>query len=317
MENQTVRPRRTLRDYLRIFGCGFTMGSADIVPGVSGGTMAFILGIYNELLESIRRFTGPECIGLTFRFRFRRLIQTMPWPFLLTLGIGILFAIVLFSTPIKWMLANKLVLILAFFFGLVAASVAAVLRRIEHWKISRFVALALGAAAGWIVVGLPLLKNPPAAPWYLVLCGAIAICAMILPGISGSFILLLLGKYDFILCAIHELKQGVNPGRNLLTLGLFFIGIVIGISSFVRLLGWLLRRWSDLTIAVLIGFMVGSLRKVWPWKIDNLIENGNTLPSAFGTEFFSALLLAAAGFALVMAVEHMARRLESRAEDRR
>ena len=156
--------RRSLKDYLRIFSCGFIMGAADVVPGVSGGTMAFILGIYDELVESIRRFTGKECFTTVFRFQFKKAWQTLPWPFMASLGLGILLAIALFSTPIKWMLANRLTLILAFFFGLVLASVATVLPRVRQWNAGRIAALIGGTAAGWLIVGLPLLQNPPEWP---------------------------------------------------------------------------------------------------------------------------------------------------------
>ena len=193
------------------------------------------------------------------------------------------------------------------------ASAVAVLPRVKRWSAGRFVALIAGTAAGWLIVGLPLLQNPPDSPFYLILCGAVAICAMILPGISGSFILLLMGKYHEVLNAVHELKSGVNFGENLLTLALFVLGIVLGISWFIRLLGYLLRRFHDLTIAVLIGFMLGSLRKVWPWKLGDSIENENILPSAFDNTFFLALLLGAAGFALVLLIERFAGRKEEAA----
>lgn len=302
--------RRSLKDYLRIFSCGFIMGAADVVPGVSGGTMAFILGIYDELVESIRRFTGKECFATVFRFQFKKAWQTLPWPFMASLGLGILLAIALFSTPIKWMLANRLTLILAFFFGLVLASVATVLPRVRQWNAGRIAALIGGTAAGWLIVGLPLLQNPPDSPFYLILCGAVAICAMILPGISGSFILLLMGKYDFVLNAVHELKSGMNIGGNFCTLLLFMFGIFIGIAGFIRLLSYLLQKFHDITIAVLIGFMLGSLRKVWPWKFADNIENHNILPGAIDGNFWFAVLLGAVGFILVLVIEYAARKRE-------
>ncbi len=313
-DEQPFAPKRSFKDYLRIFSCGFIMGGADVVPGVSGGTMAFILGIYDELVEAIRRFTGKECFSMVFRFQIRQAFKTLPWPFLLCLGLGILSAIALFSTPIKWMLANRLTLILAFFFGLVLASVATVLPRVRHWNGGRIAALIGGTAAGWLIVGLPLLRNPPDSPFYLVLCGALAICAMILPGISGSFILLLLGKYDDVLNAVHELKSGLNLADNCYTLTLFIVGIVIGIAGFIRLLSYLLRKFHDITIAVLIGFMLGSLRKVWPWKFEDHIENHNILPAGSEPEFWYALLLGLAGFLLVLLIEYMARKQQKPAE---
>ena len=304
--------KRSIREHLRIYITGLIMGGADIVPGVSGGTMAFILGIYEELIESIKRFTSAEAIGMAATFQIRKMFKTLPWPFLLVLGLGILTAIAVLSTPIHWMLKNQPVLIWAFFFGLVVASIFAVFNRVRKWTPFCVAALIAGGAAGWIVVGLPLLLNPPDSYIYLVLCGAIAICAMILPGISGSFILLLMGKYDYVLNAVNELKAGTNFGQNLLILALFVVGIVLGISSFVRLLSWLFRKFHDLTVAVLIGFMAGSLRKVWPWKAGGSDDAANVLPTSFGSEFWSAVGLAAAGFIIVFALETVARQMEKK-----
>ncbi|MBS1369719.1 MAG: DUF368 domain-containing protein [Lentisphaeria bacterium] len=291
------------------------MGGADVVPGVSGGTMAFILGIYEELIESIKKFTSADAIAMALKFQIKKAYQTLPWPFLLALGLGILTAIVVLASPIHWMLENRPVLIWAFFFGLVVASIFTVFSRIRKWSPFTVVSLLAGTAAGWIVVGLPLLNNPPDSCLYLAFCGAIAICAMILPGISGSFILLLMGKYALVLNAVNELKSMTNIGQNLLILGTFVVGIIIGISSFVRLLSCLFRKFHDLTVAVLIGFMAGSLRKVWPWKSGLSDDAANVLPAQFNAEFWSAVGLAVAGFLLVMVLETVAKRLEKRAAE--
>lgn len=315
MENSThSRKKRSLKEYLRIFFCGAIMGAADVVPGVSGGTMAFILGIYNELLGSIKNILSPSAVQMAVKFRFKEMYSTLAWPFLAVLGSGILFSIALFSHPIQWMLHNRLVLILAFFFGLVLGSVVTVLNKVEHWRFDRWIALLAGAAGGFIIVGLPMLASPPDGKWYLVLCGAVAICAMILPGISGSFILLLMGKYEYILNAVNQLKSGQNVGGSIVTLLLFAVGIVIGISAFVRFLSWLLKRFNDMTVAVLIGFMLGSLRKVWPWKVGNDLKNANILPE-MTSEFYLALLLAAAGFILVLAIEYVAKKIENKQKE--
>ena len=314
-EKKTVK--RSLKDYLRIYLIGGVMGGADIVPGVSGGTMAFILGIYEELIESIKSFTSAEAIGMALTFQIRKALKTLPWPFLLSLGLGILTAVLVISSPIHWMLENQPVLIWAFFFGLVAASVFTVFNRVRKWTPVRMGALIVGAIAGWVVVGLPLLQNPPDSNIYLVFCGAAAICAMILPGISGSFILLLLGKYTFILNALDELKSGVNVVDNLIVFALFVAGLILGISSFVRLLSWQLRKFHDFTVAVLIGFMIGSLRKVWPWKAGTGGDAGNVLPSSFGTEFWSAIGLALAGFLLVLMLENIAGQLEKKSAEKK
>ena len=287
------------------------MGAADVVPGVSGGTMAFILGIYGELLDSIKKILSPQTLLLLCRFRIKTIFTTLPLPFLAVLGSGILFSIALFSTHIQWMLENQLILILSFFFGLILGSILTVRPQVKKWSLSRYAALIAGTAAGFLVVGLPVLSSPPTGKWYLVLCGAIAICAMILPGISGSFILLLMGKYQYILNAVNKLKSGVSIGENLLTLALFGLGLILGIGFFCRFLSWLLRKYNDVTVAVLMGFMIGSLRKVWPWKEGNLINNGNIIPELNG-DLLYPVLLAAAGIVIVLVIEYAAGKLEQK-----
>ena len=310
-QNEVSRPKRSFREYLKIFFCGSIMGAADVVPGVSGGTMAFILGIYSELLDSIKNILSPRTVGLALKFKVGTMFKTLPWPFLLVLGLGILTSIAIFSTHIQWMLENRLTLILAFFFGLILGSVVTVIHLVSKWSIKCYIALVAGAAAGFFLVGLPALASPPDGKWYLVLCGAIAICAMILPGISGSFMLLLMGKYKFILGVVNELKARINLWENLLNLALFCAGLVFGIAFFCRFLSWLLKKYNDVTVALLIGFMLGSLRKVWPWKVADNISNANIMPE-FSTALIFPLLLAIAGFILVLVIEYAARLMEKK-----
>ena len=201
---------------------------------------------------------------------------------------------------------------MAFFFGLVLASIITVMARISKFRWTLIPALGIGAAAGWLIVGLTAIQSPPDAWWYLVLCGAVAICAMILPGISGSFILMLMGRYKDVLTAIDGVVHRSNFGHSLLTLGLFVVGVVLGLASFAQLLSWMFRRWRDLTIAVLAGFMVGSLRKIWPWKAGDVLDNANVLPHLDG-RFWIAVGLAVLGLVLVIAIELAARRFEKRA----
>ena len=304
--------KRTLLGYLKIFGCGFIMGGADVIPGVSGGTMAFILGIYNEFLTSLKDILSPNTVRMACKFQVKKLFTQLPWPFLVALGLGILTAILTLSTPLKWMLENKLVLILAFFFGLVAGSVITVLNKVEKWSLNRYIALLIGGVAGFLIVGLPMLNNPPKSVLYLLLCGAIAICAMVLPGISGSFILLLMGKYETILNMVHQLKSQINVLQNFFGLAIFMAGVVLGLACFVRFLSWLLKKYHDLTVAVLIGFMIGSLRKVWPWKVDGNIANSNILPSDFNSEFIFAITLAIFGLAFMLIMEYVVNKLSSK-----
>ncbi len=301
--------RRTLPEYGRIFLSGFLMGSADVVPGVSGGTMAFILGIYQELIDSIRAFLSPKTIKMIACFQVRKALKNLPWSFLLTLALGILTAIVLLSSKIKWMLDHKPALIWAFFFGLVLASIIAIFHRVSKWAGDRIAGAVIGFFIAWIIVGLPLTQHPPTGLWYTAVCGAVAICAMILPGISGSFILVLMGRYDTILGAVHNLKSGIEISSSIQTLVIFVLGIAVGICSFAQLLGWLFRKHHDLTVAVLMGFMAGSLRKVWPWKSPDGITN--IWPSQCDSNTISAIVLAALGCILVIAIEHVAQRLEA------
>ncbi len=299
--------RRGLVQYVLLSAKGFCMGASDVVPGVSGGTMAFILGIYEELINAIRSF-DIRSLKLLFTFKIRAFLNAVSWQFLLSVGIGILLAIFTLARGLAWLLDNKPVLIWSFFMGLILASVITVSRRVKHWGYGPWLSFFLGLAGIYLLVGLVPGSTPNHA-LFLFLSGATAICAMILPGISGSFILVLLGKYQFILEAVNHRDVGV--------LLVFMAGAAVGIIAFSRLLGWMLSRYHDLIVAFLIGLMLGSLRKIWPWK--ETIETGlnrhgevipivqcNILPPGFGAEVVVALALMAFGFLVVMALDWMA-----------
>jgi putative membrane protein len=283
------------------------MGASDVVPGVSGGTMAFILGIYEELIESIKSI-DLQVIKLLLNFKFKEIFELVPWRFLLSVVTGILLAVFSLARGLEWLLENKPVLIWSFFFGLVLASVLMVSKRITRWYLRTIVGMIVAAVGAYIIVGL-VPANTPETLWFVFLSGAIAICAMILPGISGSFILVLLGKYQYILSAVNN--------RDFLTLGIFAVGAGIGIVSFAQILSWLFKRYHNMTIAMLTGLMLGSLRKVWPWKetlstiLDRHgqpipVEQVNILPPAFTGEVALAIGLAIFGFALVFVLENLA-----------
>ncbi len=299
--------RRSLIQYLWVSARGFCMGSADVVPGVSGGTMAFILGIYEELVESIRMGGRPVFWRALARFDLREALRLVNFPFLAFLLAGIGLAIMTLAPGIEWLLVNQPVLIWSFFFGLVLASVVTVSKRIPTWTPALWGTLALGAVGAYWLVGLVPVETP-VAPWFLFLSGAIAICAMILPGISGSFILVLLGKYQYMVAAVNN--------RDLLTIFWAGLGAVVGIVSFAQVLSWLFRRYHDLTVALLTGFMLGSLRKVWPWKetVQYIVgRHGEHIPTLErnilpppGMEPVIALALAAAGFAAVIILDRVA-----------
>ncbi len=317
METTAVSPRRTLRDYLGLALRGMAMGASDIVPGVSGGTMAFIFGIYEELIDSLRMIGEPNFLRALFRLQIKEVFRILNWPFLVAVFGGILIAIFTLSHGLEWLLVNQPVLLWSFFFGLVLASVFAVARRIQNWRPAIHLTMAAAAVAAYLLVGAAP-AHTPNEWWFLMLSGAIAICAMILPGISGAFILVLLGKYQFVLSAVND--------RDFLTIGLVGVGAVVGLVTFAQFLSWLFKRYHDLTVAALTGLMMGSLRKVWPWKEDVswlLDDNGqyvlshgerivtkqlNILPDFAGDplEVALAVLLALGGLGVVLLIERLA-----------
>ena len=280
---------------------GCAMGSADVVPGVSGGTIAFISGIYEELIESIRRvdLTALRMLG---RGQFRALWQHVNGAFLLPVLLGIGIAIFSLARLMTWLLAHHPIETWAFFFGLIIASALLVARQVGRWNVATLLSAIAGtAAAAWITVASP--AQTPDTWWFVLLAGAVAICAMILPGISGAFILLLLGKYAYMMQAISEL--------NIPVLLLFAVGAVAGIIAFSHLLSWLLRNRHDATIALLMGFMLGSLNKVWPWKA----AEHNLLPDRFEqltgepAHLLTAVLLFLVGCGAIYGIETLARLL--------
>lgn len=303
MIHQTNRPR-TPAQYLRLFFTGVAMGAADVVPGVSGGTMAFIMGVYEELLDAIKSF-NVRLVRLLARLDIRGALNHVPWRFLLTLGAGILLSIFTLANVISWLLEHERVYLYAFFFGLILASVLAIGARLR-WSPLVAGMLVLGSVAAYLIVGLVPL-NMPNDPLTLFLSGFVAIMAMILPGISGSFILLILGQYAFVLNAVRTFDL-----ISILAVGL---GCVAGIIGFSRVLSWLLKHHEQATLAVLVGFMLGSLRKIWPWKItlETMVDHhgeiipireANVLPSFVTAEFFIAVALCIVGFVLISYIDH-------------
>ena len=297
--NASKRTHQSLNNYLKLALKGFCMGIADIIPGVSGGTIAFLLGIYEDLIHAIRSF-DLEFLRLLGRLKFREAFAHAHWQFLGTILLGIMTAIFTLSKIMKWLLHNKPVLIQAFFFGLVLATVFIIGRSLKKWNFSLISLGVISTGGMYILVGMVPLQTPESL-WFLFVSGALAICAMILPGISGAFILVLLGKYQYIIEAVSE--------RNLLPLICVATGCVVGILTFVRILNWLLRRYHDQTVAILTGLVLGSLRKIWPWK-ETLreivthkgkvipIEQINIFPQHGDSEVAFAIILIAVGFAI-------------------
>ncbi|MDR2918332.1 MAG: DUF368 domain-containing protein [Tannerella sp.] len=295
--------KRSVKDYLVISLKGIAMGAADVVPGVSGGTIAFIVGIYEELLDSIKSI-NISSLKLLFTGKIAAFWKAINANFLIALVTGIAISIFSLAKAITYLLDTHPILVWAFFFGLVLASTWIVSKDIKKWNWKTILSFIVGAiVAFYITVATP--AETPNSLWFIFLCGAIAICAMILPGISGSFILLLLGKYSYIMESVKNL--------DLIVIIVFGIGAIVGIASFSRILSFTLRNFYDVTVAVLAGFMLGSLNKVWPWK-----ETTETFIDSHGivkpltevniwpdTLVWESIGLAIAGFAIVYFLEKL------------
>ena len=300
-----------------LFFKGMAMGAADVVPGVSGGTIAFITGIYEELIQSIRS-VDVDALKKLFSEGIPSFWKQINGPFLIVLFAGIITSVLSLAKGLNFLLETEPILVWSFFFGLIVASAILVGKSIERWRLPNLATLLLGAGiAYYITIATP--AQTTEAYWFIFLSGALAICAMILPGISGSFILLLLGKYQFIIESLSEMRFTV--------IGLFVVGCAVGLLSFARLLSWMFKKFHNVTIALLTGFMIGSLNKVWPWKkvtewgtdrhgeeiplvqesvfpgtyaglSPEQVQNATTQP-----QLFWAIVAAVAGFALIWIIE--------------
>jgi putative membrane protein len=297
--------------YLTLVIKGMAMGAADVVPGVSGGTIAFIVGIYEELIFSIKSI-NYQSLKLLFQGKVAAFWKAINGTFLLSIVVGIGISVLSLARLLTFILENYPELIWSFFFGLIVASAIYVAKQIRVWNLSTWLSLLAGIVVAYVITEITPAETTNAW-WFIFLSGAIAICAMILPGISGSFILLLLGKYTYIIGAVSELKIGI--------LAIFLAGAVVGIVSFSNVLAFLLKKYHHQTIALLAGFMVGSLNKVWPWKNDiemftdrhgvlKPLVQENVLPHNYTGDphLYGAILLAIVGFVLIFAIEWLATR---------
>jgi putative membrane protein len=294
-----------------VFLRGVLMGAADIVPGVSGGTVAFITGIYDTLLDSLRSF-DLEFVARVLRLDIKGAWQHVNGSFLLALVLGIATSVLSLARLIAWVLTNHPVPLWAFFFGLILASALVLLRQVERWNTVRVICLAAGSAIAGLIAFSPVMRMEFGLTG-VFLSGFLAICAMILPGISGSFILVLLGMYGPVLAAVNSL--------DLTFLLVFILGAGSGLLCFSRLLHWLLHRFHQATMALLTGFLFGSLLIVWPWKqvLDWVQDSHGQLkpaqqvpvsPAEFQAltgqdpALWLCLALALSGFALVWLIDH-------------
>lgn len=282
------------------------MGAADVVPGVSGGTIAFITGIYDELLDSIKRL-GPGALRVLAQDGIGACWKHINGAFLLTLGSGILLSLFSLARVISWLLVTHPIPLWSFFTGLILVSVWHMLRQLDGVKASTIVVLLVGAALAWWISGMtPTGAAEPELP-FLFVCGAVAICAMILPGISGSFLLLLLGVYQPVLTAVATLDIPV-----LVTVA---SGCVIGLLLFTRFLSWLLAHARHVTLSFLIGLMLGSVNKLWPWKQTTAEQFFNVMPQTYehltgqSAQLTIALTMGLCAVVMVLVIERLAKQL--------
>lgn len=286
---------------------GFAMGCADVVPGVSGATVAFALGIYEPLVATIRHFVAIAVALLRLDFsRVGSGFRKAPWRFAVPLAVGIAVAFLSLARIIETALDRYPVALAALFFGLVAGSVAVAWSRLRDRGATNLAILLGVATLSFIALGYRS-GEVADAPWWLVSAsGALAICAMILPGISGSFVLLMLGMYEHLLGALND--------RNLLTIALFAVGAGLGLATFVPILERLLKRWHDRVLAAMIGLMLGSLRVVWPWPQGT---HSAELGAPIWSDLPFALVLGVAGATVVLALARLSARAGLPASPRR
>ena len=283
---------------------GFAMGAANVIPGVSGGTIALLTGIFNELIDSLNAIMSISTWKLLINKKFKEFWETIHGTFLLWLAIGVIISVFSLAKLMEYVLAHHPVQTWAFFFGLIVVSAVFMLSDIKGWE---------GKEVAWLVLGIALgaficLLSPTETTsdmWFIAVCGAIAICTMILPGISGSFILVLLGKYEYIMKAVSDL--------NIPVLLVFAIGCVIGIVAFSKFLHWLIGKYEKQTLLVLIGFTIGALVKVWPWADKVACETANVLNGqpVEALHIGGAVLWALIGAGLVLALELLTRKKDA------
>lgn len=302
------------------------MGAADVVPGVSGGTIAFISGIYQELIDSINN-VNLSVLKTLKKDGLKAAWEQVNGSFLLALLSGIGISILTFSKVITHLLETQPILVWSFFFGLIIASITLIWKEITSWKLVDILFLLIGITVSYyITIARPV--SSPDSYWYLFLSGFIAIIAMILPGISGAFILLLMGSYETVIGTINTFREGLTTANSeilisaLLKLGVFAVGAIIGLKSFSKILHWMFAHHKNTTLTLLVGFMVGSLNKVWPWK--QVLEtrtnshgevvpyiDKSILPQNFNGDpkIVMAIVLAILGFVLIFGMEKMASKL--------
>lgn len=258
---------------------GFGMGAANVIPGVSGGTIALLTGIFTEIIDALNALMDPSSWKMLLKGQFREFWRYIHGTFLVSLLVGVLISIFSLAKLMVYVMHFYPVQTWAFFFGLIIASSVYMIYDIKGWKFVDVLFFAVGIALGVVICTLSPTTTPDDL-WFIFICGAIAVCTMILPGISGSFILVILGKYDYIMQAVNQL--------NLPVLLVFGLGCVIGILGFSKFLHWLLKRYERATMLTLVGFVIGALVKVWPWNDMTAVAEGQLLRSGMTAEAVQA-----------------------------
>ena len=302
--------KRSFKEYIVISLKGMAMGAADVVPGVSGGTIAFISGIYEELLNSISSFNF-SLINVFKNEGFKSVWIKVNGNFLVSLFVGILISVLSLAKLIESMLENHPIVIWSFFFGLVLASIIYIGKQITKWTKGSVLCLILGAILAFYITTLNPMVSVNSSPWFLFFAGMIAICAMILPGISGSFILVLLGAYKPVLNALNT--------KDFVSIIIFLVGAILGLLSFSRILKWLFSTYKNYTLSTLTGFIIGSLNKIWPWKetiswrtnskgIEVPFNTASVSPFSFegDNQLLISIFLMLIGFGLIILLEKLA-----------
>ena len=288
---------------------GFCMGAANVVPGVSGGTIALVSGIYSEIVDALDAVMSPAPWKALFKGRFKEFWTLVHGRFLLALAVGVVISIFSLAKLVEHCLAHNPILVWAFFFGLILASAFFMLRAVKQWRVKDVLIALAGTVLGLVVCTLSPTHTPDSMP-FIFLCGAIAICTMILPGISGSFILVLFGKYDYIMSAVSSLDIPV--------LAVFALGCLVGILAFAKVLHWLLGRWERQTMLVLVGFVIGSLIKVWPWYDTQACADAQVLrigtASPLDLQIPGAVLWCVVGIAVIVLIEWLGSRKKKEQE---
>lgn len=307
------------------FLVGFFMGSANVIPGVSGGTMLFIMGAFNKLVDTLRTIGSLETVKMVFKGDFKGIYHRIDWRFLLFLIIGVLFSFATLAKLVVYLLNEHAEPTRAFFFGLILASIITVNHQMKKWTVPAGISLVIAGIAAFAIISLVPVNTGDA--WYtMIICGAISIIAMILPGLSGSFLLLILGQYDRVWNAVGNVARLKLSFDDISMIALLAFGCILGLGAFVHLLNYLMKNFESVTIAALIGFMIGSLPRIWPFQHADLssivLQKGKPvatrivydMPQSFDGKTLFTVLCALAGLGLVMGIEYYAKKVRKNQE---